>query len=1126
MVARYEPDVSWEGLSGAKRLLQLGGDALPGLEALEVRHVKPPVPVLAAGRYVFERRGGFDVLVCVAGTPPVARQQASEEELADGHELAVALAWFDHFWGGASGVAGAAEFQVGDRLRLAGDDRPWTVDSVELRDGHYRYGLVCGAERVGVFASDVEGLIEDIDTAEAWIGREPVDGKRTAVALTLTKLSSPLTDVVYSYLASRTVFRPYQFRPVLKLTGSDQQRLLIADEVGLGKTIEAGLVWTELEARSSPSMRRALVVCPAALQEKWRSEMARRFDRQLEILDNAALDELVGLYERGDFETDMFGIVSMERLRVSDRLARLVAAEARFDLVIVDEAHILRNPGTKSHTLGELLSDWADVLLLLSATPLNLRQGDLFSLVHLLDPVAFPDPGVFANQLEPNRALNAAASQVLDRRLDPRSLIPVVRAVEAMSFGGQVTGRAAYRDLLDLLDRDRLELPEAAHAARLFSELNVLSSVVTRTRKIDVPEDKVVREAIQIPVTFTPAEDRAYQSVRRWATAKAAELNHPPGFAAQMPLRQAASCLAVSRQNTRLPDAGLEDEALLLVAEGVDEDEVAAFYRAEANLDGIVAADQWAEMRAALNAVGDVDTKFDALVEALRSSRMFDDRPILLFSFFKGTLRYLEERLGDEWRVRRIDGDVPPQQRLKVMADFRARRFDILLASEVASEGLDFEFAGVIVNYDLPWNPMKVEQRIGRLDRFGQVHDKIFVVNFHVPGTIETDIMLRLYRRIDLFKDSIGDLEPILGETEREMLEVAFDPELTDDERARRIEEMATALEGHRVDLERLDEARHQLATIDEVLIKDFEQRVNERGRFIGPAELRGLLEAFFADGSRARVTNGRDDQEIQIIGDSEIADRLQRHARKDRQRRVPGWLLQGIRAGDPMPMTLSNDDRRADVPLLSHQHPMVRAAVDHFTAAGRDTDRFGEVEIDGPSDDVHLVLVWRVEARGGIRHELELWTAGVSLRTGSIDDDVGDRLLAAVGDAAVRDASSPWVGGNLAVALGAVKARLEERQLHEGVSRRARNEELVDARIQNYRSLTESKIASRTATLDKVEERQIRRLHEGAIRNLHSDLERRRAELDGSRSMSLSPTEVGVFVVHEVSQRADRGPL
>ena len=184
------------------------------------------------------------------------------------------------------------------------------------------------------------------------------------------KLRHPLTDVLYSYRASRTLFRPYQFKPILKIMNGFDHRILIADEVGLGKTIEAGLVWSELQGRSP--MQRVLVVCPSSLTLKWQTEMRRRFDRRLELLDSTAWNRFFLGFESAQQEP-LLGVVSMERLRLSeDVLEQIVSLGVRFDLVIIDEAHRMRNPGNRTHELGEILASVADALILLTATPVNL----------------------------------------------------------------------------------------------------------------------------------------------------------------------------------------------------------------------------------------------------------------------------------------------------------------------------------------------------------------------------------------------------------------------------------------------------------------------------------------------------------------------------------------------------------------------------------------------------------------------------------------------------------------------------------------------------------------------------------------------------------------------------------
>ena len=210
-----------------------------------------------------------------------------------------------------------------------------------------------------------------------------------------------------------------------------------------------------------------------------------------------------------------------------------------------------------------------------------------------------------------------------------------------------------------------------------------------------------------------------------------------------------------------------------------------------------------------------------------------------MFSFFRRTLAYLRQRLAGEFSVRVMDGSVPQDDRVRIMEDFREGKFDVLLLSEVGSEGLDFEFVGALVNYDLPWNPMRVEQRIGRLDRFGQKHERIHILNFHVPGTIETDIFDRLYQRIHVFEESIGELEPILRSQVGQLTRAVLDPRRSDAERQAEVDRIGLAIENKRADLDDLQSQASGLMTgLDEILIDGFEESVVNAGRYIGANEV------------------------------------------------------------------------------------------------------------------------------------------------------------------------------------------------------------------------------------------------------------------------------------------------
>ena len=525
-------------------------------------------------------------------------------------------------------------------------------------------------------------------------------------------------------------------------------------------------------------------MAPASLTLKWKSEMSRRFDRDLEVMRPADLLDRAEAMARGR-DVKFAGVISLESLRTADRaLQALTDVHARLDLVIVDEAHALRNRGTRGYELGQLLSDWADVLVFLSATPLNLGRSDLFNLVNMLREDEFADEAVFEAQLEPNQVLNEIARRLRADRAEPRKLLALADRIDSMKLGAAVTARPDFAVLRSILERESpLADEEVARAKRAVSGLNTLSSVLTRTRKVDVPDAKAKRVAEQVNVAWTDQERGMYEGIRARCLSELAARGTPPGFGMQMPLRQAASCLpamqeVLRRKHVRFEDGYEDYEDYDLGEEREDDDEPT------------LPQTSIAELLRPL----DVDSKYDAMEARLMALRASGVRQVMVFSFFRGTLAYLEQRLSQRMSVRVMTGDTPMDQRQKVMQDFRSGHFDVLLLSQVGAEGLDFEFCNVLVNYDLPWNPMQVEQRIGRLDRFGQTSEKIFILNMHVPGTIESDIFERLYTRIGVFEQSIGELEPILRDELRSVTRTLLDPRLTDAERQEEAERIGVAL--------------------------------------------------------------------------------------------------------------------------------------------------------------------------------------------------------------------------------------------------------------------------------------------------------------------------------------------
>lgn len=267
----------------------------------------------------------------------------------------------------------------------------------------------------------------------------PTDLYRT---LTHIRLAGRLSNFIYSLDTTDTDFYAYQFKPVLKLLQSTTTGILVADEVGLGKTIEAGLVWTELRSRFD--LQRLLVVCPAMLRDKWKRELQRRFGVTARICGVEELVEVLAGVRSGETR-DYALVASLQGLRppanwddaqVSGpraQLARLLSDSAQesplIDLLIVDEAHYLKNPDTRTFELGSLLRRSAQFAVLLSATPVHLHSDDLFHLLRIVDEDMFSQREVFEFIRQANERLVTVRDLVLAGTVDHSSLRQQLTAI-------------------------------------------------------------------------------------------------------------------------------------------------------------------------------------------------------------------------------------------------------------------------------------------------------------------------------------------------------------------------------------------------------------------------------------------------------------------------------------------------------------------------------------------------------------------------------------------------------------------------------------------------------------------------------------------------------------------------
>jgi len=269
-------------------------------------------------------------------------------------------------------------FQHGDLVvrRNRRDERGTVQGAALLLAGKhfYRVAFPSSPNPVQVPEGDLEKVTLDMSVEDRLLNGEFGDQSTFSRLLTYERLRHPLQDTLYSLRASRTEFQAYQFKPLLKFLRSAKQRLLLADEVGLGKTIEAGFILCEMLARYPHTFRRALVVCKASLCFKWQMEMRKRFDLQFDIWKAPQLREFLRRY-REDADMELRAICSLESFRNPTVMQEWEAMPPPLDVLIIDEAHHLKNAETKAHKACREAAGSADAVLALTAIPIQIGSN-------------------------------------------------------------------------------------------------------------------------------------------------------------------------------------------------------------------------------------------------------------------------------------------------------------------------------------------------------------------------------------------------------------------------------------------------------------------------------------------------------------------------------------------------------------------------------------------------------------------------------------------------------------------------------------------------------------------------------------------------------------------------------
>lgn len=794
-----------------------------------------------------------------------------------------------------------------------------------------------------------------IELVEESVGYDWVGVSTVRSYLTAYQINNPSSHNLYSLNSARIDFVPYQFRPALKMIHADEPRILIADSVGVGKTIEAGLIIKELEARTE--LEKIVVICPRPLvaERKWENEM-KRFDEEFIPVDSATLRQIVSDTDRdGEWPVRYNKVIIPysimdSRLYNGDDQKRTrsfglseLDPEPHFDLVIVDEAHHIRNGSMDkekafAYKCTKYFCDHADAVVMLTATPLQTRDDDLFTLLNVLRPDIVIDQKTFEMMARPNEYISRAVRFIRAAEESwAEAAVNELLGVRRTQWGDNVIAEnPLYDDIMIRLEKSEITREERVKLISDIESLHSFATMINRTRRRDI-QDFCVRRSHTISTEFSEYQQRLHDELLSFEKAALAILHDPRSVAFMMSTikRQAASCIF-----------GLAPHIRDIIARRVrqlndDPDiEFGGF-----NMDGS-SGDAISSLAASILSMADnlppEDPKLEETLKIIELKQEMPNNKIMLFSTFRHTLAYLKKKLTElGYRVEQVDGGVKDEQRYAFKARFELPKedpdsIDILLFTEVGSEGLDYQFCDMMINYDLPWNPMRIEQRIGRIDRRGQKSEAVNIYNVITENTIDAEIYYRCLMRIGIFENSIGECEEILGEIATGIEGIILDSSLTDDERKRKLEQIADNEVRKLQEITRLEEEEKELFGFDLTEFTTAQEIRHAENPWLTPQGLQGLIEQYLKE----ILGDG-----VYILGDGAMKNlRLNASARgilKDELRKMPGsrnalrrtWenYLSGKKPNHTITFDADAASKDRDSFFITAMHPLAKQAAEHF---------------------------------------------------------------------------------------------------------------------------------------------------------------------------------------------------
>lgn len=535
----------------------------------------------------------------------------------------------------------------------------------------------------------------------------------------LSKIRNETAGGLLSSLASGVIPLPHQLHVLNRVMENNTIRYILADEVGLGKTIEAGMVIKELKARGF--VKRILVVCPTGLVTQWAAEMQDKFHEKFNVILPSDYDTIRRLTDNEDVYGQYDQVISpMDSIKPIERHAGWTEERVEkyneeriysiinsgWDLIVIDEAHrVAGSTGEVArYKLGYLLSQASPYLLLLSATPHNGKTEPFLRLVRLLDEEAFPNTKSIVKEQVAPYLIRTEKREAIDNNGNKLFKNRITHLVE-MSWDERHT---MQKELYKLV---------TAYVSKTYNKAQ-------RNRKKNMC---LIFLLIIMQRMVTSSTTAVRQSLERRLD-------------------------ILKSQSTRIGSLTEEDLAELDIEDGVEEALEAISLDLDeeiSELENIISIAKQAEFQ-------HPDVKIEHLLNTIDEIIGEDrDQKIIIFTEFVATQQYLERILtSNGYTVSTLNGSMTIDERNLALKDFRDCA-NIFISTDAGGEGLNLQFSNIIINYDLPWNPMKIEQRCGRADRIGQKRD-VHIYNFIIGDTVENRVRQVLEEKLSVIFKEMG----------------------------------------------------------------------------------------------------------------------------------------------------------------------------------------------------------------------------------------------------------------------------------------------------------------------------------------------------------------------------------